>query len=367
MKKFLTSIICAVVCCFSALAFTACGGQQYTYTEFQQAYVSFIENNKIDSSSNTGLFDENGLVKVNYTNDALKAEINSNVNSKYTRLSSDLDSNQSVFEPALKASLLYVSEYINIKPANEIPRNVSTELYSKLNVLSEKTELFLNEVFKLNIRKDFDANGVIEQLFLDNLSVSFYELLLCANDFSRYFIEVANKYIWQSVEEFDSFDRVTNGFIKEYYLEKLAQSADIYTRGYLSGYYNQVLVNGGTDYFTSLNFNKNVNGMLKAYLDNKLVLADFESREGIMNSLEEVAVNSYKASKDYEVVFNNGFKVFNYALNNINDMTINLDEDYNANDREQAYKIVVYDFLAVEYENSKNFIVEMLEKIKNCV
>lgn len=367
MKKIIPSLFCAVVMCFSLIAFAGCGETKYSYAELQRDFETFVTENTFSADTDTGLFNENGYVEIKYANPKLVSAINNSANKQYmfTRLTNNLSSEQAVFEPALQASLLYVSKYISVKPASEIPTNVSTQLYNKFIELKSKASDLQNDIIKFNIRGDnFKADGAIEASFLNSLLQNYYQLIIIACDFSEKFIEVANQYILLDAPD-NATGRVATGKIERFYLEKLTQNAISYSKGYLSTFYNQSLMQSGQEVYTSANTSKVLNDSLKLYYANQQNLEDFEKKydSGEMNALEKNVVQSYKTAQDYQEIFDLGYASFKNSYQKVDNMIIDPNEEFDPNSNIQAHKQIVKQYLGNEYVNMANFANEILKKV----
>ena len=368
MKKFIPSILCAMVLCLSVVTFGACGETTYAYSELQNEIQQFIEQNKANESSSESLFDSNGYISIKYNNSKLVEAINdTSLNGKtlmYTRLTSNLNSNQAIFEPALKASWMYVANYVSITPANNVPADASTQLYNEFLSLKDKADVFKSNIRKFNIfgEDDFDAQGGIEKSFLSSLLDSYYDFLVASCEFSLNFIDVCNQYVWVDVPD-SSSGRIGTGKIERFILERLTENANLYTKGYLSTFYNQTLVSGTDEYFTSQNYSGVLNDFLQTYLTYEVALSDFEMKyeAGEMTIPEQNVVNAYRNAIEYQKLYNVGLDTFNYCIERTGDMTANLDEEFDANSTEQAYKEIVSHFLSNEYENMANYTTTILD------
>ena len=367
MKKFLPGLMCALVICISAVTFGACGETTYSYTELQTEFQQFIDNNKESDTFRVGLFDENDYISIQYDNASMVSAINDTSlqgkTAMFTRLTSNLNSNQAVFEPALKASLMYVTKYISVTPVNDVPVDVSTALYNKFITLRDSAVTFQNNIVKFNIlgTDDFDANGGIEQSFLSSLLDSYYNFIVASCDFSLDFIDVCNQYVFADVPDSNA-GRVATGKIDRFILERLTESAYLYTTGYLSTFYDQTLVSGSDEYFTSLNTSATLNQFLQTYLTYEVALSDFEMKyeESVISQPEQNIISAYRSAVNYQNLYNVGLNTFNYCIERSGDMTVNLDEEFNANSTEQAYQEIISRFLNNEYVNMANYTTNIL-------
>ena len=367
-KKLLSSIMCIALFCTCLVTFAACG-EKHTYTEVQEAYLKLLDDYKVNTGDVT-YFDDQGEVSIYYKNPKLVQAINdTTLDGKalmYSRLSSDLGSDQAVFEPALKASLLYVTKYIDVTPAKEVPSSECNNLLAKLSEFKDNLENLSSDISFLNIRgNDFDANGRIEKSFFKTLLNNYKKVLSSACNFSEKYIEVAKKYVWQTVAEYTDEKRVTKGFIERYYLEKLVENACVYVRGSLATFYNQSLIKDGKEYFTASNPARYIKDNLSAYIANAVKLADFEKIRGGIIQSEQAIIDAYETLKTYDKTFNDTYGVFNYSLNQAGNLLINLNEEYDPEDKQMAYRAVVKDFVSSEYAIISDLAKQIMVAVSN--
>ncbi len=368
-KKILSSLLCTVVLCVCVFGFVGCGAKQYSYSEFVEGYHSLIDTYSVGDTSTISIFDSQGNVDIAYPNQKLRDAISSNTVEDYrlmfTRLTADANSNQALFEPAFKASLLYINKYIDSETVTDVPLDVSDRLYAKLADFSSKLKTFNFNLLKFDVRADsFDKTSLIDQSFLSHLLDSYYQMILSSCALTLDFIDVANTYIWTSVPESDT-GRLPAGVIERYYLAELTESVDTYARFSLVSYYNQAYVVGGEEYYTAQEPSKGINAMLTTYEANKSSLVNFENRynAGEMNSLEQKVVDAYHDAVEYDALYNSAYQVASISLSRAGNMTHDLDEAYDPNSAMQAHKRVVEAFYLDEFANKVNLLLDILVKV----
>lgn len=368
-KKIFSSMLCAIVVCVSLFTFAGCSGKNYTYSEFQQAYADYINSNKITTTSTEAIFDANGYVSVQYSNEKLRTAIaGTTLEDKrlmFTRLSSDASSDQALFEPALKASMLYMHKYIDTDLNKNVPTDRVNKLYSELGTLTEKTNTFKHNLLKFNVRDaDFDKTSTIDQSFLKHLFDSYYDLIIASCALSLDFIDVANEYIWTPLPN-SSTGRLGVGVIDRYYLAELTSCVDVYARFSLVSYYKQAYILEGAEYYTNKNPSGNVNSMLALYEAEKTALLAFENKynDGAMSSLEKKVVEAYNNSIAYDELYKSAYTVASDSLSKVANMTDDPDEDFDPNSKAQAHKSIIKAFLGNEYSNKVNQNKAILDNV----
>ena len=137
-KKICINFVCVMLLCvMCVVVFAACGGKNYKYADFQEAYAVYVSNNSLSESNVNTIFDVNGSVSVNYSNskllNAIKSTSVEDYKLMYTRLSSDTDSSQAIFAPALKASMMMLNKYVSVTPEKAVPTDRVNELMNKLS------------------------------------------------------------------------------------------------------------------------------------------------------------------------------------------------------------------------------------------
>ena len=361
-KVTISAILVAVIVACSIPLFSGCGETEHTYSEFQLAYQDFVEEY-------TGkIFDENGYVDIVYENPSLVNAINGDVIvndgkqdrvNLFTRLDDDLTSEQSIFEPALKASLMHIKTYINVTIGIQVPNNVSTELYGALETLKGKVDAFLTEKNKLETRQGFNPENAYERSTLATLFDRYFDLVITANDFSQQFIDAYNTY--NTIETADRADgRPAIGSINKYYLETLTSLADIYINVYLSNIYDlshQTTNNGGdVEYYTSQNYIADLNSALASYLNIADIIENFENREGVMTSAEQAVVTQFHRILSYDLLFQNGYDMVLEIINNYDfDRLFDLDET-DFTEEEVGNFENINNFFDCEYKNLTNML-----------
>lgn len=369
-KRISINILCIMLLCVaSVFVFSACGSKNYTYTDFQTAFSEYVSSNTLSDTNVNAIFDTSGSVKVNYANTKLLAEIEANsvedYKLMYTRLRSDASSNQAVFEPALKASLLMIQKYLSVEPVNPIPSEKVNVLMEKLAVLDSKTDSFTFNLVKFQTRgDDFYKDNGIDKAFLKRTLSSYYDLLVASCDLSKAFSEVANTYFWNELG--DNKGRVAPGKIERYYLTQLTSLVDTYVRYDLATFYSQSVVISGSEYFTSKDPARLINQMMSMYESSKSSLSDFEGRynSGAMNADEWKIVNSYKEAKNYDETYSKALNIASKSLSRIDDKTINLDEEFKANNATQMHKEVVSHFVQNEFHNKLNTMISLINNVQ---
>lgn len=358
MKKIsISCFMCIALVCCSLIMFAGCDNTQYTYAEFQSAYKSFVLENKGE------LFDDEGYVKVTYKNEAMavlinKTDLDSKM-TKFTRLSSNLDSNQAIFEPALKASLVFAKNYVNVTSDN-VPLNISTNLYKKFIELKQSAENFLSSKKNFDIKnqydEEFNPTDSMDMSWLNLLLENYYKLVKISCEFSKMYIDIYNQYIF--IDAGNTPDgRVATGKIDKYYIESLTKLADVYINSYLPYIYNKTLIADSDEYYTAQNYCKDVNSALKSYINIDDKIKTFERRTGAMNDAEKAVVSAYNSAIEYDPIFQNSYALVLEIL-----PKINLEKtDLNAN--EQAYKNLLNDFYTCEYKNLTQLINTISQKL----
>ena len=356
MKKFaVSSLVCLALFCCSLMLFTGCDNTQYTYAEFQSAYKNFVTENEGE------LFDSNGYVKITYKNESMdvfinKTDLDSKM-TKFTRLSSSLDSNQAIFEPALKASLVFVKNYVNVS-ADTVPTSVSTDLYNKFLDFKAKAEKFL--LVKKNFdnleTSEFNPDNALQVSWLNMLLEDFYNLVKSSCEFSQKYIEVYNQYIF--IDAPNTIDgRIATGKIAKYYIESLTKLADVYINSYLPSIYDKTLIVDDSEYYTDQYYCKDVNSVLKSYLDIDEKIIQFERRTGAMTDAEKAVVTAYNSAIEYNTVFENSYKMVLEIL-----PKVDLSKD-NFSEIEQGFVNLLNDFYTCEYKNLTQLINTISQKI----
>lgn len=363
MKKFaFASLMMVAVICCSIMTFSGCDNTKYTYSEFQLAYQDFVTEYKGE------IFDDDGNVKVNYKNADMVSAINkTDVNSKmtkFTRLSADVTSNQAIFEPTLKACFMYVNNYINVTIGIDVPTNESTNLYNSLKDVQAKTQAFVLEKYKLDTRENFDVTGGTEKSWINSLLDRYMDLVNSANEFSKSFITVYEKYNTSASAD-RAGGRPAIGNIERYYLKTLSSLADVYINICLNDFYNKAELatvdssTGRTDeMYTYQNYSGDVNKALKSYLNIASQIKTFEAKEGeITDNNEKVAINAYKSALCYTPVFEKGYKmVFDTYKKANGDGTIS-----------QGFKKNIEEFYNCEYKNLTLMLQDISTKVLTAV
>lgn len=368
-KKIFSSFFCALLICVSAISLGGCSGRQYTYSEFVDAYQTYVNTNKVSANSTTAIFDANGLVSVQYSNpylaDAIAGSTEADFQLMYTRLTSDPESSQAVFEPALKASMLFMNKYVSGTSEANVPVDRSNQLYSELVTLADKTKDFQYNLTKFNVRDDgFDKTSLIDKTFLQDLFDSYYDLIIASCALSLDFIDVANNYIFDKVED-SATGRVGAGNIEKYYLAELTECVDTYARYNLATFYKQAYIVDGVEYYTNLKPAAKVNAILSSYEANKAALVAFENRynAGEMSDAEKAVVKAYRQSQNYMDMYEAAKAVASGSLNKAGDITDDLDEDFSPTSTQIAHKTIIKAFVANECVNKANLLCDIMDKI----
>ncbi len=360
-----SGILVAIMLAVSIPLFSACGETQCTYSEFQLAYQDYV-------SDYTGeIFDNNGYVNIVYDNASLQRAIDgTTITDKmnlFTRLTDDTSSDQAIFEPTLKASLMYVKTYINVTIGIEVPTNVSTQLNNSLNTLRECTDAFISEKAKLENRgAGFRADNAFEQATLLTLFNRYVDLILQAIDFSQQFIDAYSTY--NTIPTADRADgRPAIGSINRFYLETLTTLADIYANVYLVNIYDrshETSQNGtAVEYYTSFNYSSDLNSALESYLDIADIIDSFEAREGEMTSAERAVVIEYKRADNYDLLFQKGYSMVQNIIDNY-DIGVLFELDNTELTDEQIGNFNnINDFFNCEYRNLTNMLNSLSRNI----
>ena len=370
MKKIAVSGLMAIALCFCFIPFfSGCGETKYTYAEFQLAYQDYVEEY-------TGeIFDEDGFVDIQYKNPAFVNEINStgyeHHMKMYTRLSNDTSSNQALFEPTLKASLLFVHNYITVETGVEVPVNASTDLYNSLQNLRSVTDSFVRDKYKFDTREGFNPDNALEQSWLSAMLDKYKDLVVTANNFSKQFIEVFNKY--NTADEVDRADgRPALGSIDKFFLESLTSVADVYINVYLVNIYDKVgttsveigndgssVIFGNAEMCTSFNSCMDINEALASYMSIADRIRSFENRNTPLTDAERAAISCFKNAKSYQAIFKNGYTMTLDAVSHYN-----FDKDFNDwTEEEKGYRKLAEDFFNCEYKNLTQMISNLADLI----
>lgn len=355
MKKFVLSSLMIVAVMFCSISiFSGCNNTQYTYAEFQLAYQDYI------SDYTNEVFDVNGEVAINYKNADMVAVINkTDIDSKmtkFTRLSADPRSNQAMFEPTFKASMKFINNYIKITIGVDIPTNESTKLYNSLEQLRQKTDTFVIEKRKFDTRTNFDVDGGTEKSWINSLLNKFVDLVCQANEFSKQYIEIYNRYNTSATAD-RTGGRPALGSIEKYYLETLTTLADVYINVYLINIYDEFsrTTSGLEDEAISAqNRSEGVNNALISYENIEAKIKSFESKEGeITDEKEAKAISAYKSALSYNPIFENGYKMTLETYKKVNSESI----------IGQGFMDNVNDFFACEYANLVLMLQDLSQKI----
>ncbi len=374
-KSIYINVLCVMLMCVvCAFVFSACGGKNYTYKEFQDAFSQYVSSNSYSDENVNAIFDESGNVKVNYSNSGLKEAINCKTVEDYklmfTRLSSDTSSEQALFEPALKSSLLMVQKYISVEPVKTIPTESANLLMEKLATLDDKTDAFeFNLVIFQTRGSDFNKNGNIDKNFLNKLLNSYYDLLVASCDLGNTFSDIANTYFWNDVAD-SKTGRIAPGKIERYYLTQLTSLVDTYVRFDLATFYGQSAVISGEEYFTSKDPAGKINEMLATYETNKDKLSEFESRynkEGVINTSEWHIINSYRNAVDYDTTYLSAYNMASKSLDKMGNKAVDLDEKYDAGSATQAHRKIVENFVQNEFNNKLNMMLNLINYVQEVV
>lgn len=366
-------LLCACAClifvlCSSMLA--GCSGKNYTYAEFQQAYAEYQRSNTWSTANSNTIFDTDGQVSVNYANTKLAAAIDCESVADYrlmfTRLSDDPTSEQAIFEPALSASMLFISKYISLSPVKNIPTARVSTLMQKLEDLEARTNTFEFNLVKFETRgDDFDKNNAIDQSFLSALLDSYYQLIVSSCSLGTEFCAVANEYFWSDLADSET-GRVAPGKIERYYLTRLTQLVDSYVRFDLATFYGQACIIDGREYFTSRNPAGGINQMLVAYQAGQAELVEFENRynAGAMSEDERAVVDAYHAALSYDELFDAAQIFAERSLSRIDDITIDLDATSDPNSASQMHQAVLSNFVQNELANKINTQLNIMNRIR---
>ncbi len=345
--------MCMALLCCSLMIFTGCDNTQYSYAEFQSAYKTFVADNTGD------LFDDDGYIKVTYKNETMKSCIyqtdKESKLSKFTRLSGNIDSNQAIFEPTLKASLVFAKNYVNVTSEN-VPMSESTSLYKKFLDLKTKAEKFLQDKKKFDNRSTFTATSALEISWLNTMLDDYYALVKTSCEFSQQYIELYNKYVFINASNL-STGRIASGKIEKYYIESLTKLADVYINSYLPYIYDNALASGDGEYYTDQNYSNDVNSALKSYLNIDTKIQEFEKRTGEMVDNEKAVVSAYNSAINYNPVFENSYKMVKEIL-----PKVNLSKK-NPTEIEKGYIDILSDFYNCEYKNLTELINAISQKI----
>ncbi len=374
-KRIYLNFLCIMLLCVaSVLVFSACGSKNYTYADFQKAFSEYVSNNSYSDNNKNVIFDANGNVKVYYDNKKLRSAIAGNTVADYklmyTRLTSDTSSEQALFEPALKSSLLVVQKYISVDPIQKVPTASANLLMEKLSTLDSKTDKFALKMATFQAREsEFNKNSNIDKYCLNELFESYYDLLVASCDLGKTFSDVANTYFWKDVAD-SKTGRLAPGKIERYYLTQMTSLVDTYVRFDLATFFAQSAEISGKEYFTSQDPAGKINAMLTTYEENKTKLSEFESRytqEGALNLTEWRVINSYKEAVEYDTNFVSAYKIASKSLDRIDNKTIDLNEKFDAKSATQAHRKVVSNFVQNEFHNKLNTMIAIMNYVKDVI
>ena len=371
-KKIYINCVCVMLLCLMCVAiFSACGGKNYKYADFQEAYTTYVANYSLSESNVNTIFDVNGNVSVNYANskllNAIKSTSVDDYKLMYTRLSSDASSSQAIFEPALKASMLMLEKYVSITPEKVVPAERVNELMNKLSTLDNKTNTFTFNLIKFQTRgDDFDKNNGIDKSFLRHLLDSYYDMLVASCELSVDFAKVANMYFWNDTAD-SSTGRIAPGKIERYYLTQLTSLVDTYARFDLATFYSQAYIIDGVEYFTNQNPASGINKMLSDFERNRESLVAFENKynAGEMNINEKAVVLSYQDAISYDTPYKFAYDIASRSLDRMGNKTNDLDAKFDANSASQAHRKVVSNFVQNEFHNKINTMLNLMNCVQN--
>jgi len=373
-KKICINFVCVMLLCvMCVVVFAACGGKNYKYADFQEAYAVYVSNNSLSESNVNTIFDVNGSVSVNYSNskllNAIKSTSVEDYKLMYTRLSSDTDSSQAIFAPALKASMMMLNKYVSVTPEKAVPTDRVNELMNKLSTLNNKTNTFTFSLIKFQTRgDDFDKNNGIDKSFLKHLLDSYYDMLVASCDLSIDFADVANKYFWSDTAD-SSTGRIAPGKIERYYLTQMTSLVDTYARFDLVTFYSQAYIIDGVEYYTNQNPAYGINNMLSRFEANRESLVAFENKynAGEMSTNERTLVQSYYDAVSYDTPYQAAYNIASRSLDRMGDKTSDLDAKFNASSASQAHRKVVSNFVQNEFHNKINTMLNLMDCVQNLV
>lgn len=373
-KRICINTLCLVlVLSMCVIVFAGCGGKNYSYVDFQNAYTDYVAKNTLSQSNVNSIFDSNGNVSVNYANTKLLSAISANSVDDYvlmfTRLSSDASSSQAIFEPALQSSFLMISKYVSNTPQKAIPSDRVNALIEKLANLNSKTDSFTFNLIKFQTRGDkFDKTNGIDKSFLKNLLDSYYDLLVASSALAVEFADVVNLYFWADIAN-SSSGRLAPGKIERYYLTQLVNLTDVYVRFDLATFYSQAYKIDGVEYYTNQRPAEGINTMLTEYNSNVQALVDFENKynAGEMSDEEKNVVQSFYNATNYDATYISAYNNASKSLSRIDNITSNLDEKFDANSASQAHKRIVENFVKNEFHNKINSQINIFKAVENLI
>ena len=350
--------------------FSGCGETQYTYSEFQLAYQDFVEEY-------TGeIFDENGYIDIIYENDQMntyirRTDLDTKL-TKVTRLIGDTNSDQAIFEPTLKATMLYVRNYINVTTGINVPTSASTSLYNSLQDLINATDDFVYSKHRFDNSGSFNPENAIDQTWLEELLDDYANLVVTANNFSKQFIDAFERYNVSDDTATRPDGRPAIGSIDKFFLKSLTSLADVYINVYLVNIYDKsgttsITADNGdhasfeyVEAYTYPNYCADINSALDSYMDIADTIQAFENKEGTPTSQEQSAITTFNSVRSYEYIFQNGYEMTLEALEHYDASEENVE---NLNTTELGYRAIVTDFFNCEYKNLTNMLNELSEKI----
>ena len=368
-SMFILMAVALLIC--SIPLFSGCGETQYSYSEFQLAYQNYVEKY-------TGeVFDENGYIDIVYENNQMNTYIRStDLNTKLTkvtRLIGDTDSDQAIFEPALKASMLYVRNYVNVTTGINVPTSASTSLYNSLQGLINATDEFVYSKQRFDNHPSFNPDSAMEKSWLDELLDDYANLVVTANAFSKHFIDTFERYNASDDTANRPDGRPAIGSIDKFFLKSITSLADVYINVYMVNIYDKssksaITVGEGnlatTEYveaYTYPNFCAEVNSALASYMDIADSIQAFENKEGEPTSLEQSVFTTFDLARSYHSIFQNGYDMTLASLTHYDASSESAIENWGAN--ETGYNAIVTDFFNCEYKNLTNMLNELSQKI----
>ncbi len=309
MRKF-NSIICSVIAVAFVFAFmpllTACDGTD-KYNDFAAKYDTYVK-------TNTDMFDANGEIKIKYKDDvaAVINKPNPTVNDKmarFTRLTGNLDSNQAIYEPIIRASLLYVNTYINKCEEFNISSKDADKLSNKFDTFKSKVANFKSQRTYLEDNSDRLTTGSeTENNNLVNVLSTLYDVVVAANDFSYTFMNFYEKALTQ-LDDYDA--TVLQGQTERLYLRDLVYACDTYVKVYLPLIHDSKAVmtpNENDELYTSYGYSRFVNDLLSTYLDNRNKIRSFDNQTAGTNV---AALDFIQYVAEYDPLYQKSCRVMN--------------------------------------------------------
>ena len=301
MKK-ISSIICSILAFtfvfVSIPFFTACDGSE-KFEKLVTSYDNLVKTNK-------SIFDENGEVEIKYSSkvDAVINKSNPTIDDKmrlFVRLTRDPNSDQGVYEPVLKASLLYVNRYIHKMDNLNISSGDANKLTDKYNNFGNSLTAFKSQVaYFEDHSENINTTDHTEDNNLVLVLAKMYDLVVSANDFNYTFMQFYEKAVATKEKKGSS----KRGTIERFYLRNLAHTCNTYVKVYLPLIHESAPAShGSAELYTEFNFSAFVNKMMSYYLNGRDAIHVFDNKSGELFGNDKNAFNYFLYVTEYELLY----------------------------------------------------------------